>query len=132
MSNRQLVLVECLLRFGNELNQAQSSADVRWRSANSCGDGLDGVGVGFELNQRGVALRRSGVNRNCLSFFAACTELGPVDARLIAVARHGFAFARQLQVASNLARWYTCVRKCTEVSYGSGEGGDSGVSGKAS
>lgn len=47
MSNGQLVLVERLLRFGNELNQAQSSADVRGRPANAGRDGFDGVRVGL-------------------------------------------------------------------------------------
>src|SRR6185437_16177250 len=57
MSNGQLVLVERLLRFGNELNQTQSPADVRGRSANAARDAFNGVGVGLEVNQGGISLR---------------------------------------------------------------------------
>src|SRR2546429_523242 len=57
MSNAQLILIERLLRFGNELNQTQSPADVRGRPANAGRDTFDGVGVGMQLNQRGVSLR---------------------------------------------------------------------------
>src|SRR5215472_7918676 len=38
--------------------------------------------------------------------------------------------APQYAVAFEPPQWYACVRKCTEVADGSGEGGDSGVSGK--
>src|SRR5882724_6922804 len=51
MSNSQLIVIERLLRLGNQLNQAQSSADVRGRSANSRGDGFDGVSVRLKLNE---------------------------------------------------------------------------------
>ena len=47
MRNGQLVLIERLFPFGNELNQAQSPADVRGRSADTGRDGFDGVGVGL-------------------------------------------------------------------------------------
>lgn len=57
MGNRQLVLIECLLRLGDELNQAQSPVHVRGRSANSCGDGFDGVSVGLKFDEGGVSLR---------------------------------------------------------------------------
>ena len=57
MGNGQLALIEGLLRFGNELNQAQSPADIRGRPANAGRDSFDGVRVGLELNERGVSLR---------------------------------------------------------------------------
>src|ERR1700756_4132278 len=57
MSNGQLVLIERLFRFGNQLNQTQSPADVRGRSVNAGRDGFDGVGVGLQLNERSVSLR---------------------------------------------------------------------------
>jgi hypothetical protein len=57
MGNRQLVVIERLLRFGNELNQAQASADVRGRSANSGSDSFDSVCVGLKVNEGGVSLR---------------------------------------------------------------------------
>jgi len=34
-ANRQLVIIECLLCLGNELNQAQSSTYVCWGSPDS-------------------------------------------------------------------------------------------------
>jgi hypothetical protein len=57
MGNRQLGLVERLLRFWNKLNQAQSPADVCGRPANAASDGFHSVGVGLQLNERGVSLR---------------------------------------------------------------------------
>src|SRR5208283_5617564 len=43
VGNRQLVLIECLLGFGNKLNQAQPPTDVCWRPANPRSNALDGV-----------------------------------------------------------------------------------------
>jgi len=57
MRNGQLVLVERLLRFGNELNQAQSPTDVRGRSADTGRDTFDCVRVRLQLNERSVSLR---------------------------------------------------------------------------
>jgi hypothetical protein len=57
MSNCQLVLIERLLRFENELNQTESPADVCGRPANSGSDAFDRVGVGLQLNEGGVSLR---------------------------------------------------------------------------
>src|SRR6266436_7660554 len=57
MRNGQLVLVERLLCFGNELNQAQPPTHVRGRPADAGRNGFDGVRVGLQLNQRGVSLR---------------------------------------------------------------------------
>ena len=57
MGNRQLVVVERLLGFGNELNQAQPPAYVRGRSANSQRNAFDGVSVGLKFDEGGVSLR---------------------------------------------------------------------------
>jgi len=57
VGNRQLVVIEGLLRFGNELNQAQSSTHVLRRSANSGSDAFDSVGVGLKFDEGGVTLR---------------------------------------------------------------------------
>jgi len=75
MSNRQLVLIERLLGFGNKLNQAQPPAYVRGRSANSGSDAFDGVSVGLKFNEGGVSLDYASY---CTSMLAECT-FGPSD-----------------------------------------------------
>src|SRR5713226_7821540 len=56
MSNRQLVLIERLLRFAYELNQAQPSVYVGGRSANSVSNAFNGVSVGLKFDEGGVSL----------------------------------------------------------------------------
>ena len=57
MSNRKLVLIEGLLRFGNKLNQAQSPIHVCRRSANSGGNAFNGVSVGLKFDEGDITLR---------------------------------------------------------------------------